>query len=171
MICAVFSASVVSGVRTRHCTGFRISIRCRGKALESFHKIPVARCLNGLLPDEARRPVIDADGFDRRVLEPMATGRTLGRGYRAAVAGRVLLALVGGYALAALATAVLSLTLPLDPAEAVTVATLLSFAVMAVAVLFVFAARSLHVATLWLGLPIGALGLGLWLLVRTGGST
>lgn len=114
--------------------------------------------------------MVDADGFDRRVLERMATGRTSGWRYRSAVAGRVLLALVGGYALAALATAVLSLTLPLDPAEAVTAATLFSFTVMAVAVLYVFAARSLRVATLWLAVPISALGLGLWLLMRTGAS-
>lgn len=100
----------------------------------------------------------------------MATGLTLGRGYRAAVAGRVVLALVGGYALAALATAVLSLTLPLEPAEAVTAATLLSFGVMAIAVLFVFAARSLRLAALGLALPVGALSLGLWLLLRTGGA-
>lgn len=82
----------------------------------------------------------------------------------------MLLAIVGGYALAALATAVLSLTLPLEPAEAVTAATLLSFTVMAVAVLFVFAARSLRVATLWLALPVGALNLGLWVLMRAGAS-
>lgn len=82
----------------------------------------------------------------------------------------MLLAIVGGYALAALATAVLSLTLPLEPAEAVTAATLLSFTVMAVAVLFVFAARSLRVATLWLALPVGALSLGLWVLMRAGAS-
>ncbi|GJE57133.1 iron transporter [Methylobacterium thuringiense] len=100
----------------------------------------------------------------------MGTGRRTGRGYRAGVAGRVLLAIVGGYALAALATAVLSLTLPLEPAEAVTAATLLSFTVMAVVVLFVFAARSLRVATLWLALPVGALSLGLWVLMRAGAS-
>jgi hypothetical protein len=100
----------------------------------------------------------------------MANGRTSGRGYRAAVAGRVVLALLGGYTLAALATAVLSLVLPLEPAEAVTTATLASFAVMAFAVLYVFAARSLAQATLWLGLPIGALGLGLWLFLRMGAS-
>lgn len=62
---------------------------------------------------------------------------------RAAVAGRVVLAIAGGYAVAALATALLSLVLPMPRAEAVTTATLLSFAIMVGIVVVAFAARSL----------------------------
>ena len=63
--------------------------------------------------------------------------------YRLAVAGRVVLAVVGGYAVAALLTALLALTLPLVRSEAVATATLLSFAVMVAVVVYVFAARTL----------------------------
>jgi len=93
----------------------------------------------------------------------MARNRDIGWGYRGMVAGRVLLAAFGGYALAALSTALFSLILPLERSEAVAAATLASFAIMAFAVMAVFAARSLPVALLWLGLPIAALGGGLWL--------
>ncbi|WP_292497310.1 iron transporter [Methylobacterium sp.] len=82
--------------------------------------------------------------------------------YRAAVAGRVLLAGFGGYAVAALATAFLSLTLPMVRSEAVATATLLSFAILAGAVIWVFAARTLARATLGLVLPAVLLGLGVW---------
>lgn len=88
--------------------------------------------------------------------------------YRAAVAARLVLAVFGGYALAAVATALFSLILPLDRAEAVTTATLLSFVVMAAAILCVFAARSLKAAAIWLGLPLAALGAGLWLALLAG---
>ena len=57
----------------------------------------------------------------------------------AAVVGRTALAAGGGYAVAALATALLSLTLPLARAEAVSAATVSSFALMAGVVLYVFA--------------------------------
>lgn len=97
----------------------------------------------------------------------MGADRKPERGYRARVAGRILLASLGGYALAAMATAFLSLTLPLERAEAVVAATLLSFAVIAGAVMFAFAARSLRFAALGLGLPLAALGLGV-LLLRSG---
>ncbi len=84
------------------------------------------------------------------------------RRYRAAVVGRVLLAALGGYALAAVTTALLSLTLPLERAEAVTAATLSSFAIMALAVLYVFAARSLGRAALGIGVPLACVSGGLW---------
>lgn len=83
--------------------------------------------------------------------------------YRAAVLGRVLLAALGGYAVAALATGLLSLVLPMPRSEAVVTATLLSFALMVAVVVAVFAVRSLGRAALvvaGLALP---LGLGLWL--------
>ncbi|AWN41353.1 iron transporter [Methylobacterium durans] len=87
----------------------------------------------------------------------------LGFAYRANVAGRVLLAAFGGYGLAALLTALLSLTLPLTRAEAVAAATLPSFAVMVAAVVYVFAARSLGRAVLGLGGLCLLLGGGLLL--------
>jgi len=93
----------------------------------------------------------------------MAANRDIGWRYRGMVAGRVALAALGGYALAALSTALFSLILPLERSEAVAASTLSSFAIMAVAVLAVFAARSLPVALVWLGVPIAALGGGLWL--------
>ena len=85
--------------------------------------------------------------------------------YRVMVAGRVLLAVLGGYALASVFTALLSLILPLNRAEAVTTATMLGFVVMPLAVLYVFAARSLSRAALGIGLPLGVLGAGLWLAI------
>ncbi|MDR7039994.1 MULTISPECIES: iron transporter [Methylobacterium] len=88
-----------------------------------------------------------------------------GRGiaYRMGVAGRVLLAALGGYGLAALLTALLSVTLPLPRSEAVAAATLPSFAVMVAAAIFVFASRSLARAALGLGALCLLLGGGLWL--------
>ncbi|MBD8907209.1 iron transporter [Methylorubrum zatmanii] len=85
---------------------------------------------------------------------------------RASVAGRIVLAAGGGYGVAALATAFLSLVLPLARAEAVAAATLLSFAVMAGIVVLVFALRTLLRATVAVAGLAGLLGLGLWLAMR-----
>ncbi|MGU3464752.1 iron transporter [Methylobacterium sp. C33D] len=82
---------------------------------------------------------------------------------RVAIAGRVLLAALGGYAVAALASALLALLLPLPRAEAVSAGTLASFAIMAGAVIWVFAARTLGRATLGLGLTALLLTGALWL--------
>lgn len=86
-----------------------------------------------------------------------------GPAYRMAVAGRIVLAAVGGYVVAALLTALLSVTLPFVRSEAVAAATLFSFAAMVAAIVFVFAARTLA----WAALVLGALGLmlggALWL--------
>ena len=79
------------------------------------------------------------------------------------IVGRVALATVGGYGIAALATAFLSLTLPLSRSEAVTTATLLSFAVMAGVVVLVFAMRSLLRAAVTVASVALGLGAGLWL--------
>ncbi|WP_026597481.1 hypothetical protein [Methylobacterium sp. 77] len=96
--------------------------------------------------------------------DPITTGARPSQGhYRLMVAGRTLLAIFGGYALAAIATAFLSLTLPLDRSEAVAAATLASFAIMAAAVIWVFSARSLGRAAIGLALPALCLGAGLWL--------
>ena len=89
--------------------------------------------------------------------------------HRGAVAARVVLAVAGGYAVAAAATAFLSLTLPLVRSEAVAAATLASFAIMAGAVIWVFSARSLGRAALGLAVPGLLLAAGLWIaLSRTG---
>ena len=83
--------------------------------------------------------------------------------YRLAVAGRIALAALGGYGVAALLTALLSLTLPLVRSEAVATATLLSFAAMVAVVVYVFAARTLGRAALTVAGLAAILGGGLWL--------
>lgn len=77
--------------------------------------------------------------------------------YRLGVGARAVAAILGGYALAAAATAFLALLLPalsLSRADAVMASTLFSFTVYACAVLWVFAARS--AARAWLGLLLPA---------------
>ncbi len=69
---------------------------------------------------------------------------------RGSVLSRLLAALLGGYALSALLTAVLALHLPLERSEAVLVGTMLSFLAYALAVLWAFAAR--HALRAWTGL-------------------
>ena len=92
------------------------------------------------------------------------SGRSaIGPAYRVAVAGRVALAVFGGYAVAALATALLALVLPLSPSEAVSAGTLASFAVMAGAIVWVFAARTLWRAALPLAVIAAVLAGALWL--------
>ena len=76
---------------------------------------------------------------------------------RLSVAVRVVLAAGGGYGIAALATALLSLTLPLARPEAVAAATLASFVVMPTIAIVVFAMRSL----LWAALTLASMALAL----------
>lgn len=94
---------------------------------------------------------------------------------RAAILGRVVLAAGGGYAVAALSTALLSVTLPLPRSEAVTAATLLSFAILLGVVVLVFALRTLRRAAAVVLATLLALGAGLWLaagpLVVSGGAS
>jgi hypothetical protein len=70
--------------------------------------------------------------------------------YRLAVASRALAAIVGGYALTALAISALAIFLPLSRSEASMTATLLSFAIYTCVVLWVFATRSATRA--WVGI-------------------
>lgn len=84
--------------------------------------------------------------------------------YRLAVASRAVAAIGGGYALAAVAAALLAVVLPMQPAEAVITATLLSFIVFCCAVLWVFAARTAWRA--WGGIVAPGVVLGLGLLVQ-----
>ncbi len=86
--------------------------------------------------------------------------------YRLGVASRVVAAIGGGYVLAAVATGLLAMVLPMPPAEAVMGATLLSFSLYACAVLWVFAAGSaLHA---WGGIAVPAIILGLLLAALRG---
>ncbi len=84
--------------------------------------------------------------------------------YRLGVASRAIAAILGGYALAATTTAVLSLVLPLPRVDAVMTATLLSFTVYTCAAIWVFAARDALRAWIGIGVPALVMGLGLWLL-------
>ncbi len=101
-------------------------------------------------------PPIDASGDPTLRTGPGWRGRF-------AVAGRVALAAFGGYAVAALATALGAVALPLSRAEAVSTAMLASFAVMAGAIVFVFAAATLRRAALGLAGTAALLAAGLWL--------
>lgn len=74
----------------------------------------------------------------------------------AALASRVVAAVLGGYALAALAS-VAAVALPLPAAEAVLTGMLVSFLVYACAVIWVFAVRNAYRA--WGGLLLAALAL------------
>ncbi|MDF3837183.1 DUF3649 domain-containing protein [Cupriavidus basilensis] len=84
--------------------------------------------------------------------------------YRLGVASRVVAAIGGGYVLAAVATGLLAVLLPLPPAEAVMTATLLSFSLYACSVLWVFAAGSAWQAWAGVALPAAVLGAVLALL-------
>ena len=86
--------------------------------------------------------------------------------YRLGVASRAVAAVGGGYAVAALAAAVLALYLPTTRVEAALTATLASFAVYTAAVMWVFAAQSAGRA--WAGLVAVALALGALFLLRYG---
>ncbi|MCY1215311.1 hypothetical protein D9M72_271540 [compost metagenome] len=82
--------------------------------------------------------------------------RAPARRSRAALLSRIVAALFGGYALAAL-TSVAALALPMGTVEAVLAGMQVSFLVYAGAVIWVFAARSARRA--WLGLAVVALPL------------
>jgi len=95
--------------------------------------------------------------------------------YRLGVAVRAVAAILGGYGVAALFAAVLALCLPfafgMARSEATMTGTLASFLVFALAVMWVFAARSALRA--WSGLVVvaGSLGVLLLVLLRlTGGQ-
>lgn len=100
----------------------------------------------------------------RRTLAPLLSP---GARQRWSVASRTIAATLGAYAFAATATVALSLvlaTLGMARAEAVTAATLASYAIFAVAAMTVFHAR--NSARAWAGLLVATLPLALlaWLL-------
>lgn len=74
---------------------------------------------------------------------------------------RSLLAIFGGYGLAALAAATFSLALPLSRVDAVMAAVMLAFVVYLLAAIWVFAAATL--ARAFAGLLLPAVILGAWL--------
>lgn len=82
----------------------------------------------------------------------MSNAVPLTRAYRLAVASRVLAAAFGGYALASAATVLLALIWPGSPSQALLWASMLSFAIYSVAVIWVFVARSATRA--WVGLVL-----------------
>ncbi|ERO62231.1 DUF3649 domain-containing protein [Pseudomonas piscis] len=79
--------------------------------------------------------------------------------YRLAVASRVCAAVLGGYLLAALACACLTLLLPLSKVDAVLSAMMSSFLFYLLAVIWCFACRSAWHA--WFGLLLACLVLAL----------
>lgn len=90
--------------------------------------------------------------------------------YRLGVAVRAVAAIGGGYAVAALAAAVLALYLPTTRAEAALAATLLALVIYPCAVMGVFAARSAVRACLGLLLPAAVLGALLLARLGVGGA-
>lgn len=89
---------------------------------------------------------------------------------RWSVASRVLAGMLGAYCLTSLATAALSLVLTrigMNRVEAVTAATLVSFAIFAIIALSMFHIRSAMRAWAWLiGMAAPLVGLS-WLLMRS----
>lgn len=88
--------------------------------------------------------------------------------YRWAVASRIVAATLGGYALSSAATVLMAVLWPAPLAQAVLWATMLSFTVYAVVVIWVFCTRSATRA--WGGMIVGTAvlsALSWWL--KTGG--
>ena len=83
----------------------------------------------------------------------MSKAPSVSRRYRWAVASRALAALLGGYALSSAATVLMALLWPAPLAQAVLWATMLSFLVYTVAVIWVFTTRS--AARAWASMLIG----------------
>ena len=86
--------------------------------------------------------------------------------YRGGVAARTVAAIGGGYVLTSIASALIALALPLPRADAVTIATLLSFVVYTCVILWVFATTSALRA--WIGVVAvsAVLGAALWIVGR-----
>lgn len=86
--------------------------------------------------------------------------------YRGGVAARAVAAIAGGYVLTSIASALIAIALPLPRADAVTIATLLSFVVYTCVILWVFATTSALRA--WVGVVATSsiLGAVLWIAGR-----
>lgn len=90
--------------------------------------------------------------------------------YRWMVASRMLAAVVVGYALTSAVSILLALLLPVSKAEAVLASTMLSFALYAGIVIWVFQARSATRAWVGLLVPLAVLSLVCWLLMPGGAA-
>lgn len=90
--------------------------------------------------------------------------------YRWSVASRVLAAALGGYALTSSLTVLLSLVWPLPKGQAVLAASMLSFTLYAVAVIWVFSVRSATRAWLGMLIPTALISLACWLLQSSGAA-
>lgn len=86
------------------------------------------------------------------------------------IAARTALAILGGYAFTYAATAALARLLPLDRVDALTTASLLSFVVYLVFMLWAFAAASLRRVLVGLSAAVPLAAIGFWpqLLERLG---
>jgi hypothetical protein len=78
--------------------------------------------------------------------------------YRRQIALRVIVAIIGGYALANIIAILLSYLLPIPKSDAVMTGILLSFAIYAGAIMWVFAVRSVRKACVGLLAPSLVLG-------------
>lgn len=99
----------------------------------------------------------------------MSKALPLSRAYRLAVASRVVAAALGGYALTSAATVLLALVWPAPQTQAMLWASMLSFAIYSVVVIWVFMARSATRA--WVGVvSITAVLAALAWLLKSGGA-
>jgi hypothetical protein len=103
----------------------------------------------------------DAEGYSRHGWLPRGNAAMM---YRLGVASRAVAAIVGGYALSALAATVSAIYFPGTRAEAALFGMLLSFVIYTMAVMWVFAVRSAWRA--WLGLLLPAIPLAMAVLIH-----
>jgi hypothetical protein len=95
--------------------------------------------------------------------EPVVTrSATQSRSTWPAITARIGLALLGGYAFTYAFTAALARLLPLEPVDAIATASLLSFVVYLVFVLWAFAAASLRRVLIGLSLALPLAVVGFW---------
>lgn len=111
--------------------------------------------------DSAPSRDADADGYSRHGRLPRGNPALM---YRLGVASRAIAAIVGGYALSALVATVSAIYFPGTRAEAAIFGMLLSFVVYTLAVMWVFAVRSVRRA--WLGLLLPSIPLALAVVVH-----
>lgn len=87
--------------------------------------------------------------------------------HRLGIALRAIAAVIGGYALASLVSALAALTLPLPREEAILAGSLVALAVYPAVAVWCFAASGLGRVWIGLGVPGGLLALAVWLLRGT----
>lgn len=87
--------------------------------------------------------------------------------HRLGITMRALAAVLGGYALASLVSALAALALPWPREEAILAGNLLALAVYPAAAVWAFAASGLGRVWIGLGVPGGLLALAVWLLRGT----